>query len=106
MRSFLLFLVLLLAVDSQAQSNEKPFVIPEVTSWKAGEGSIMPSGRILVLSKFLRPAARKLAEDYALLRGGDARVPSLTVRPVGSPVGETSSSSAVSTTRCPRKDTS
>ena len=85
MRSFLLFLVLLLAVDSQAQSNEKPFVIPEVTSWKAGEGSIVPSGRILVLSKSFRPAARKLAEDFALLRGGDGRVPSLTVRTGGKP---------------------
>ncbi len=65
-------LALLLAASSLsmwAEVNPKPFVIPELTSWEGAEGHFIPSGRIVVQSKALRPIAEQFAADYATMFG-------------------------------------
>lgn len=52
-----------------AELNPKPFVIPELTTWKGAEGHFMPSGRIVVTAKELRPAAEAFARDYQTMFG-------------------------------------
>lgn len=47
-----------------AQTNEKPFVIPELTDWKGGEGTLSLSGRIIVKDKKLNKIANALISDY------------------------------------------
>ena len=50
-----------------AQSNPKPFVVPEITSWQGGNGTTALSHRIVVKNKKLRPAAEAFARDYSIL---------------------------------------
>lgn len=47
-----------------AQTNEKPFVIPELTDWKGGQGTLSLSGRIIVKDKKLNKIANALISDY------------------------------------------
>ena len=50
-------------------ANSKPFVIPEIESWTAGEGSVRLSGRIVVKSEKLGAVAAALADDYRTMFG-------------------------------------
>lgn len=43
--------------------NEKPFVIPEVTEWKGGQGNVTLSGRIIVKSSNLKAVAQAFNND-------------------------------------------
>lgn len=52
-----------------SEVNEKPFVVPELTTWTGAEGHTALSGRIIVKSKRLRAAAEALAADYEVLLG-------------------------------------
>lgn len=55
-----------------SQVNEKPFVIPELTSWQGEEGMFVPSGRIVVKDKrsaSVMEVARRLSADYELMFG-------------------------------------
>lgn len=54
-----------------AQVNEKPFVIPEVQTWKGGEGHLSLSGRIVAKSKSLKETAQVLRADASTLLGRD-----------------------------------
>lgn len=56
------------AVAQEAKSS-KPFVIPELKSWTAGQGNVVPSGRIIVKDKSLKLTASLLADDYRALFG-------------------------------------
>ena len=64
--TLLMSVLLCLASHIQAE-NAKPFVVPELTAWTGGTGTVEPSGRIIVRSKQLRPVAEQLVADYALL---------------------------------------
>ena len=81
MRKILMLAAILTAVFAYAQSNEKPFTIPEVTSWKGGSGSTQLSGRVIVKSASLKPVAEAFCRDYALLFGNTLTVVSGKVRP-------------------------
>lgn len=52
-----------------AETNPKPFVIPELKSWTGAEGSTALSGYIVVKSKSLQKAALSLANDYQEMFG-------------------------------------
>lgn len=55
---------------SYADVNPKPFVIPEVQSWKGAEGQFEPSGRIVVRGGARAKAAAELfAKDYKSMFG-------------------------------------
>lgn len=54
---------------ARAQVNPKPFVVPELKSWQGAEGSVLPSGRIVVADAKLRTVAQALADDYQTLFG-------------------------------------
>ena len=56
-------------MGAAAQSNPKPFVVPEITEWQGSEGQMQPSGRVLVKSKALKKVAENFAEDYCKLFG-------------------------------------
>lgn len=64
----LLTLCPLLGISAE---NPKPFVIPELTSWKGAEGSFTPNGRIVIAdnAKALRPIAQALQADYQAMFG-------------------------------------
>lgn len=72
-----LFLLLVLCTllggrRGEAQINEKPFVVPELTSWQGAEGMFVPSGRVIVKGKrstAVMEVARQLSEDYKLMFG-------------------------------------
>lgn len=64
-----------------AKVNEKPFVVPELTSWAGAEGSVVPSGRIVVKNKMMREVATRLAADYEQMFGRTLTVASGKVRP-------------------------
>ncbi|MBR4516909.1 MAG: family 20 glycosylhydrolase, partial [Bacteroidaceae bacterium] len=69
-KHLLLILMALMGTMALAEKNQRPFTIPELTSWEGSTGTLTPSGRIVVRSKQLRPAADQLASDYALLFNG------------------------------------
>ncbi|MGN0229806.1 MAG: family 20 glycosylhydrolase [Muribaculaceae bacterium] len=52
-----------------AKVNEKPFVVPELTSWTGAEGSVTLSGRIVVKNGAMRQVAQALAADYEQMFG-------------------------------------
>ena len=52
-----------------AESNPKPFVIPELKSWQGAEGSTPLSGYIVVKSKSLHKIAQALQSDYQEMFG-------------------------------------
>ena len=60
-------LLFLFAINVIAQ--EKPFTIPEVKGWKAAEGRIIPTGKIIYQDKEVLPVAEALAEDYKVMFG-------------------------------------
>lgn len=69
---FLLILcsmLLFCSVSLQAQTDSKPFTIPELTQWSASEGSMTPSGRLVVRSKAFLTVARRMAADYQTMFG-------------------------------------
>lgn len=61
--------VLCAGVSCMQAANSKPFVIPEIESWTAGEGSVRLSGRIVVKSEKLGAVAAALADDYRTMFG-------------------------------------
>ena len=69
------------AMAVSAKVNEKPFVVPELTSWAGAEGSVVPSGRIVVKNKMMREVATRLAADYEQMFGRTLTVASGKVRP-------------------------
>lgn len=69
MKKLFLLLGLLLSMSAAGQTNEKPFVVPELTAWQGGTGRQTPGGRIVVKSKAARGVAEALREDYRLLTG-------------------------------------
>lgn len=76
---FFLCLCLLssLFVRLEAQKNAKPFVIPELTHWEGGQGSFIPSGRIVLEgrpSKELRQVALAFSKDYEMMTGVKMKV--------------------------------
>lgn len=70
-----------LAFPAGAEINPKPFVVPELTGWTGAEGHTALSGRIVVKSSKLRPAAESLAADYATMFGRRLTVATGRVRP-------------------------
>lgn len=66
--------MLLCQTFAMAQTNEKPFVVPELTQWHGASGSMKPSGRIVVTNKKLMKTAQDLKRDYSLLFGGELTV--------------------------------
>lgn len=63
--------IALLAISGQAQTNPKPFVVPELTSWQGDTGTVVPSGRVVLgaRSKGLRAVAEAFVADYATMFG-------------------------------------
>ena len=59
-----------------AQTNEKPFVIPEIQTWTGGQGSLPLSGRIVAKGKGTNEAARVLRADASVLMQRDFLVKS------------------------------
>ena len=49
--------------NTTSSVNEKPFVIPEITEWKGGEGNVSLSGRIIVKSNNVKAIAQAFAND-------------------------------------------
>ena len=49
--------------------NNKPFVVPEITKWQGTEGSMQPSGCVLVSSASLKAVAQTFCQDYERLTG-------------------------------------
>lgn len=71
MKRILLILLAFISLSAVAQTNPKPFVIPELTSWEGAEGALAPSNRIAVKGsdKELMRIANLFAEDYQTLTG-------------------------------------
>ncbi len=69
MRCCAVAFLMLLSLTARAEINPKPFVIPEVQSWIGAEGNLVPSGRLIVSNKALRPLAERFSTDYELLTG-------------------------------------
>lgn len=57
-----------------AQTNAKPFVVPEVTEWQGGEGTTPVSHRIVVKNNKLNSVADALASDYTKLTSAQMAV--------------------------------
>lgn len=66
-RTIIIIMAALIGMSAYAENNQKPFTIPELTSWTGGEGQTQPSGRIVVQSKQLKPVAIQLMADYSQL---------------------------------------
>lgn len=60
---------LMLSLPAAAQVNGKPFVVPELTQWAGTQGTLTPSGSIVVRSAQLQALGRQFAADYELLTG-------------------------------------
>lgn len=71
MKRILLILLAFISLSAAAQTNPKPFVIPELTSWEGAEGVLAPSNCIAVKGsdKELMRIANLFAEDYQTLTG-------------------------------------
>ncbi len=59
-----------------AEVNPKPFVIPELKTWKGAEGKFVPNGKVVVVgnSKELMHIAKALAADYETMFGTQLNV--------------------------------
>ena len=57
-------MLLLAVMTTRAQENVKPFTVPELTEWTGNQGTTTLSGRIIVVSRQLRPVGERLAKDY------------------------------------------
>ena len=75
-KKLLIPILTLLSLCTQAQVNEKPFVVPELSTWTGASGTVQPCGRILVKDKQLRPIAEQLAADYKHILGQTAAIAS------------------------------
>ena len=64
-----------------AESNPKPFVIPELKSWQGAEGSTPLSGYIVVKNKSLQKIAQALQSDYQEMFGKALTVTSRKPQP-------------------------
>lgn len=64
-----------------AESNPKPFVIPELKSWQGAEGSTPLSGYIIVKNKSLQKIAQALQSDYQEMFGKALTVTSRKPQP-------------------------
>lgn len=81
-RSLLLALCCAMSLGTlQAESNPKPFVVPELTSWTGAEGTVALSGRIVVKGKALKAVAKALADDYREMFGQELAIVSGSVKP-------------------------
>lgn len=81
-RSLLLALCCAMSLGTlQAESNPKPFVVPELTSWTGAEGTVALSGRIIVKGKALKAVAKALADDYREMFGQELAIVSGSVKP-------------------------
>lgn len=69
MRIFLLSAICWFAVSLWAQTNEKPFTVPEVTEWSGGTGVTAASGRVVVKSPGMKAAAQAFVRDAKLVNG-------------------------------------
>lgn len=69
-------LLWLAAPASNAQTNPKPFVVPELKTWNGGQGDFSPSGKIVVRgeSAELKQVAEAFAADYKEMFGRKLRV--------------------------------
>lgn len=67
---FIVIVAVVIARAEDISANEKPFTIPELTTWTSGNGQTKPSGRIIVRSKQLRAVANQMIEDYAQMFDG------------------------------------
>ena len=73
LKTLLTLIVAVFAIALHAE-NKKPFVVPELTNWTGAEGTVDPSGRIVVRSKQYQQVATQLAEDYTRITGRKAYV--------------------------------
>lgn len=81
-RSLLIALCCAMSLGTlQAESNPKPFVVPELTSWTGAEGTVALSGRIVVKGKALKAVAKALADDYREMFGQELAIVSGSVKP-------------------------
>ena len=73
MRKLFMLFLFMAAIATDAQSiqmvNEKPRVVPEVTSWTGSTGSVALSGRYVLVSRSLAETAATFARDYEELTG-------------------------------------
>ncbi|MBR6671625.1 MAG: hypothetical protein IKL17_01330, partial [Alistipes sp.] len=70
-----LMLVSLCITTTLWASNEKPFVIPELRYWQAGEGNtaVSASTKVIYTNAELASVAEAMAEDYGLLFGKEMK---------------------------------
>lgn len=67
---FAVFSFLIFSSQIFADTNPKPFVIPELQSWKGSQGRFTPSGRIVVKgTKAVRQVAEAFVADYREMFG-------------------------------------
>lgn len=65
----LLIATMLSTTGAFAQTNAKPFVVPELTQWNGAKGTMALSGRVVVSNKKLTKTAQDLCRDYQLETG-------------------------------------
>lgn len=63
------FTMIMATTRAYAQTNAKPFVIPELTQWNGARGTMALSGKVVVNDKKLQKAAQDFCRDYKLLTG-------------------------------------
>ena len=80
LRMLIVAMAVLCVMAVSAKVNEKPFVVPELTSWTGAEGSVTLSGRIVVKNGAMRQVAQALAADYEQMFGKKLTVVSGKVR--------------------------
>ncbi|MBR5698073.1 MAG: family 20 glycosylhydrolase [Prevotella sp.] len=71
-RKLLIVFFLLATLGLWAQptnTNEKPLVVPEVTSWTGGTGQVALSGRYVLVTKSMAGVAATFARDYKQMTG-------------------------------------
>ena len=58
-------MAMLMAAPATAQTNEKPFVIPELREWKGGEGAFTPGEAMRIVYPAKDEALKKVATQLA-----------------------------------------
>lgn len=66
-KSLTIALALLLSLTAAAQTETKPFAVPELKTWTAAEGTLTLSGRVIAKNKNAATAAKALEADSRLL---------------------------------------
>ena len=69
LRTLVAALAVACALTVCAKVNEKPFVVPELTSWSGAEGMTSLSGRVVVKNNAMKEVAKALAADYEQMFG-------------------------------------